>query len=350
MKTNTQNPEPNTMQSESDVDRIGERMERPLHVLVTGGAGFIGSHIVDAYVQAGHRVTVVDNLSTGTTANLNPRAKFFQTDIRSTTLDAIFRHGRFDVINHQAAHIDLRRSVTDPWHDAEVNILGTLNLLECACRYGVKRIIFASTGGAIYGDGVPYPTPESHPTRPLSPYGVAKLAGEHYLQYYQAVHGLRPVILRYANVYGPRQDPHGEAGVVAIFIGRLLRGDPSVIFGDGGQTRDFVFVGDVARANLLAFDYLKADSGDSGPLVVNIGTGQERTVNELFRLLTTFRPRAPEPIYGPPKPGEQRRSAIDPSHAKRTLGWEPLVPLEEGLRETWKWFEERTSVPPTKSP
>jgi len=316
---------------------------KPLHILVTGGGGFIGSHVVDAFLRAGHRVTVVDNLSTGRMANLNTRAQFFPADIRSATLDAIFQQGRFDVVNHHAAHIDLRRSVTHPWHDAEVNILGTLNLLECARRFGVKRVIFASTGGAIYGEQVIYPTSESDPAHPQSPYGVAKLTVEHYLHYYQAVHGLRPVILRYANVYGPRQDPYGEAGVVAIFAERLLQGDRPVIFGDGQQTRDFVFVGDVVRANLLALDYLKDDSGGLGPLVMNIGTGKERSVNELFSLLATFLSSTPEPIYAPPKPGEQRRSAIDPSYAKRIFGWEPLVPLEEGLRETWDWFKERSA-------
>ncbi len=316
---------------------------KPLHILVTGGGGFIGSHVVDAYLRAGHRVTVVDNLSTGRMANLNARAEFFKTDIRSATLDAIFQQDRFDAINHHAAHIDLRRSVIHPWHDAEVNILGTLNLLECARRYGVKRVIFASTGGAIYGEQVIYPASESHPAQPQSPYGVAKLAIEHYLHYYHAVHNLRSVVLRYANVYGPRQDPYGEAGVVAIFIERLLKGDRPVINGDGEQTRDFVFAEDVERANLLAIDYLKNDAGGLGPLVMNIGTGQERSVNELFSLLATFLSSAPEPIYAPQKPGEQRRSAIDPSYAKRILGWEPLVPLEEGLRETWDWFKERSA-------
>ncbi|MFQ5804610.1 MAG: NAD-dependent epimerase/dehydratase family protein [Candidatus Methylomirabilales bacterium] len=315
---------------------------QPLHILVTGGAGFVGSHVVDEYHRMGHRVTVVDNLSTGRMANLNARAQFFPADIRSASLETIFQQGRFDIVNHHAAHIDLRRSVADPWHDAEVNILGTLNLLECARRFGVKRVIFASTGGAFYGDGVPYPTPESHAARPLSPYGVAKLTVEHYLRYYQGVHNLCSVVLRYANVYGPRQDPYGEAGVVAIFIERLLKGDPPVIHGDGHQTRDFVFVGDVVRANLLALDYLKEDSVDSDALVVNIGTGQELSVNGLFHRLKTFQPSAPEPIYGPRKSGEQRRSAIDPSYAKRTLGWEALVPLEEGLRKTWDWFKERS--------
>ncbi len=322
--------------------QIMNAKSRPLHILVTGGGGFIGSHVVDTYLRAGHRVSVIDNLSTGRMANLDARAQFFQADIRSATLDAIFRQGRFDLINHHAAHIDLRRSLADPWHDAEVNILGTVNLLECACRHGAKRVIFASTGGAIYGDHAPCPTPESHPPHPMSPYGVAKLTVEHYLHYYQAVRDLRPVVLRYANVYGPRQDPHGEAGVVAIFIGRLLHEDQPVIFGDGGQTRDFVFVGDVARANLLALDYLMKDSGDSGALVVNVGTGHELSVNELYRMLQKFTPNGLEATYAPPKPGEQRRSAIDPSHAKRTLGWEPLVSLEKGLGETWEWFEEQT--------
>ena len=312
----------------------------PLNILLTGGGGFIGSHVADAYLRAGHRVTVVDNLSTGKMANLNKRAQFFQADIRSATLDTIVRQFRFDVINHHAAHIDLRHSVTNPWHDAEVNILGTLNLLECACRYGIKRVIFASTGGAIYGDQGPYPTPESCPARPVSPYGVAKLTGEHYLHYYQTVHQLRAVALRYANVYGPRQDPRGEAGVVAIFIHRLLNGERPTIFGDGLQTRDFVFVGDVVRANLLALDYLNENSGDSDPLVVNVGTGQELSVNELFCLLKKFRSSVPEAIYAPPKPGEQRRSALDPSRAKRTLGWERVVPLEVGLKETWDWFRD----------
>jgi UDP-glucose 4-epimerase len=310
----------------------------PLHVLVTGGAGFIGSHVVDAYLYAGYRVTVVDSLASGRMTNLDARVQFFQDDIRSASLDAIFRQGRFDLINHQAAHIDLRRSVEFPWHDAEVNILGTLNLLEYACRYGVKQIIYASTGGAIYGNSGPYPTPESHPAHPLSPYGVAKLTVEHYLQYYQAVHGLRSVTLRYGNVYGPRQDPHGEAGVVAIFIGRLLYGDQPVIFGDGGQTRDFVFVGDVARANVLALDHLMKDAGDAGALVVNVGTGHELSVNELYGMLKKITPNGLEATYAPPKPGEQRRSAIDPSLAKRTLDWEPVVPLEKGLKETWDWF------------
>lgn len=312
----------------------------PLQILVTGGAGFIGSQVVDAYLQAGHRVIVVDNLASGKMANLNKRAQFFQADIRSAVLDAIFQGCRVDVVNHHAAQIDLRRSVTAPLYDAEVNILGTLNLLECACRSGVKSFIFASTGGAIYGDQAPYPTPEVYPPRPLSPYGIAKLTGEHYLHYYQAVHGLQAVVLRYANVYGPRQDPSGEAGVIAIFIQRLLRGESPTIFGDGHQTRDFVFVGDVVHANHLALSYLMESSGNGGPLVVNVGTGQELSVNQLYRLLKSLLPSVPEPIYAPRKPGEQRRSALDPSQAKRILGWEPLVSLQEGLRETWRWFQE----------
>jgi UDP-glucose 4-epimerase len=312
-----------------------------LHILVTGGAGFIGSHVVNAYCRKGHRVTVVDNLSTGRREHLDRRATFFQVDLRGANLEDIFRHSQIDVINHHAAHIDLRRSVTDPWHDAEVNILGTLNLLECARRHRVQCVIFASTGGAIYGENGCTPTPESQPARPQSPYGVAKLAVEQYLHYYQTVHALRSVVLRYANVYGPRQDPQGEAGVVAIFIDRLLRGERPVINGDGRQTRDFVFVGDVVRANLLALEYLTAVSKNRGTLVVNIGTGHELSVNALLSQLKCFRSDPPETIHAPPKLGEQRRSAIDPSYAKRMLGWEPLISLEDGLRRTWEWFMER---------
>ncbi len=309
-----------------------------LRVLVTGGAGFIGSHIVDAYVQAGHRVAVVDNLTTGRRDNVNSRAQFLCADIRDPSMDRVFQRGQFDVVNHQAAQIDLRRSVADPTHDAEVNIVGTLNLLECARRHGVRSVIVASTGGAIYGDHTIYPTPESEAAHPQSPYGVAKLAIEHYLYYYRSVHGLRSVVLRYANVYGPRQDPCGEAGVVAIFIKRLLAGDRPIINGDGGQTRDFVFVDDVVQANLLALEYLFNGPGEAGPLVVNIGTGEEVSVNSLSALLTHFLPRPPTPLYSPAKPGEQRRSAINPSYAKQIMGWEPRVGLEEGLRKTWNWF------------
>lgn len=321
--------------------------EESLRILVTGGAGFIGSHIVDAYVQVGHHVTVFDNLATGSRDNVNGRAEFIYGDIRDASLGDVFRRGRFDVVNQHAAQIDLRRSVADPAHDAEVNIVGTVNLLECARRHGVRGVIFASTGGAIYGDQTIYPTPEGQAAHPQSPYGVAKLAIEHYLYYYRAVHGLRSVVLRYANVYGPRQDPFGEAGVVAIFIQRLLTGDVPIINGDGDQTRDFVFVEDVVRANLLALDYLKDDSEDLAQLVVNIGTGEEVSVNKLFALLSLFLSRPPEPIYGLPKAGEQRRSVIDPSYAKRTLGWEALVALEDGLGQTWEWFKKRSDFPRT---
>lgn len=310
-----------------------------LRVLVTGGAGFIGSHVIDAYLRAGHSVTVVDNLTTGRRDNVNGRAEFVLADIRDPNLDRLFERGRFDVLNHHAAQIDLRRSVADPSHDAAINIVGTLNLLESACRHGVKSVIFASTGGAMYGDREPPPNSEAHPARPLSPYGVAKLAGELYLQYYRVVHAIRAVVLRYANVYGPRQDPHGEAGVVAIFIQRLLAGDRPIINGDGDQTRDLVFVDDVVQANLLALDYLLDGSGEADPLVVNIGTGKEVSINKLFAVLSEFLPSPPTPLYGPAKPGEQRRSVINPSYAKQTMGWEPRVGLEEGLRKTWDWFK-----------
>ena len=227
-----------------------------MRVLVTGGAGFIGSHVVDAYIQAGHEVWVLDDLSRGKREQVNPHARFIRMDLRSPGLGELLAEGNFDCINHHAAQIDVRVSVVDPARDVTINIVGTLNLLEAARAHGIARIIFASTGGAIYGTQRHFPATEQHPTAPLSPYGVSKLAVEHYLEYYRQVHGLRYVVLRYANVYGPRQDPEGEAGVVAIFCGKILRGQRLIIYGDGEQTRDYVYVGDVARANLLALRHL----------------------------------------------------------------------------------------------
>lgn len=227
-----------------------------MRLLVTGGAGFIGSHVVDAYIQAGHEVWVIDDLSRGKREQVNPHARFIRMDLRSPGLGDLLAEGHFDCISHHAAQIDVRVSVVDPARDATINILGTLNLLEAARAHGVSRIIFASTGGAIYGTQRHFPATEQHPTAPLSPYGVSKLSVEHYLEYYRQVHGLQYAVLRYANVYGPRQDPEGEAGVVAIFCGKILRGQRLIIYGDGEQTRDYVYVGDVARANLLALRYL----------------------------------------------------------------------------------------------
>ncbi len=289
------------------------------HVLVTGGAGFIGSHLVDAYLERGWRVSVVDDLSTGDRRNLNPRAEFFEADIRDAPLDEL----RPDVISHHAAQMDVRRSVADPLFDAEINILGSLQLLQKAVQVGVKRFIFASTGGAIYGEPLFAPQTEAHPANPLSPYGCAKLAVEHYMGYFRAVHGLSTVALRYGNVYGPRQNSKGEAGVVAIFIDRLLRGETVTINGDGEQTRDFVYVGDVVAANLAV-----TDSREAGPF--NVGTGVETSVNRLAALLGA------RGVHGVAKAGEQRRSVLDGSR----LGF-GRKPLGEGLAETVAWFSRR---------
>ena len=307
-----------------------------MRILVTGGAGFIGSNIVDAYVAEGHEVTVVDNLSTGRKENLNPHAKFFKIDIGAEDIETIFKQGRFDVVNHHAAQIDVRKSVANPIFDARVNILGLINLLQNCIKYEVKHFIFASTGGAIYGEQETFPASESHPTHPLSPYGVAKLAGEHYLFFYKQIYGLNTTILRYANVYGPRQDPHGEAGVVAIFTQKFLTGEQPVINGDGMQTRDFVYVGDVAKANALALSH-------KGGGIFNIGTGKEITVKQLFRQLADIVGIKAEERYGPAKSGEQKRSVIDFTKANKILGWLPLVSFTEGLNSTVSYFKSKAS-------
>jgi UDP-glucose 4-epimerase len=303
------------------------------NILVTGGAGFIGSHVVDRYVADGHQVTVLDNLSSGKREQVNPAAEFHHLDILDPEVEQVIARGRFDIVNHHAAQIDVRKSVADPLFDARVNILGTLRLLELSRQHGVKRFLFVSSGGATYGEQVQFPATEEHPVHPVSPYGVGKASGEHYAFYYQAVHGLPYVALRYANVYGPRQDPHGEAGVVAIFTGRLLRGEPCTIFGDGRQTRDYVYVGDVVEANALAADLARDLRGP-----FNIGTGIETDVNRLFALIAEAVGRRGEATRGAARPGEQMRSVIDPSKAARVLGWRPRTPLEEGLSRTVAFF------------
>jgi len=304
-----------------------------MKILVTGGAGFIGSHVVDLFIREDYEVVIVDDLSTGKKENLNPEARFYQLDIRDPGLEEIFRMERPDYVNHQAAQIDVRRSVSDPIFDAGVNILGTINLLQNCIKYKVKKVIFASSGGAIYGEQEIFPAPEDHPLRPVSPYGITKLVGEYYLRYYKNIYGLDYVSLRYANVYGPRQDPFGEAGVVAIFIQRMLDGGQPVINGDGEQTRDFVYVEDVARANLLA---LKNNTGED---VFNIGTGVETSVNQIFHILRGILHIDIKELHGPPKKGEQRRSVIDPSRARDMLGWRPHVDLMEGLGLTANFFK-----------
>jgi UDP-glucose 4-epimerase len=300
-------------------------------VLVSGGAGFIGSHVADVFLAAGHEVWALDDLSTGRRDNVGPGVRLVVADIRSPEAARLVEAERFDVLCHLAAQMDVRRSVTDPRFDAEVNVGGLLNLLEAARRAGVRKVVFSSTGGAVYGEQDVFPAPESHPTRPVSPYGVSKAAGELYLGYYRVQYGLASVALRYANVYGPRQNPHGEAGVVAIFSERLLAGEPCTIFGTGRQTRDFVFGHDVARANLLA-----AERDVQGP--INIGTGVETDVNRLHALLARAAGSTAPARYGEAKPGEQLRSSVDPRRAAELLGWKPTVGLEEGLRTTVGWF------------
>jgi UDP-glucose 4-epimerase len=304
-------------------------------VLVTGGAGFIGSHVVDALLDGGHDVVIVDDLSTGHERNLNRAARFTRLDIRDRAAVAeLMARERPEAISHQAAQMDVRRSVADPVFDAQVNVIGLLNLLEEGRRHGLQRVVFASSGGTVYGDGERMPAREGDPTVPLCPYGITKLATENYLHYYAHAYGMRYVALRYANVYGPRQDPKGEAGVVAIFIGQLLRNEGPVINGTGKQTRDYVFVGDVARANLLALQ-----SSFCGPL--NIGTGIEVDVNRLFELLCETTGVEKPMRHGPAKLGEQMRSALDPARARAELGWEPSVSLSEGLARTVAYFRQR---------
>jgi UDP-glucose 4-epimerase len=309
-----------------------------VRIVVSGGAGFIGSHVVDAYVAAGHDVAVLDDLSTGRRENLNPKARFHQVDLRDR--DAVARavaSERPEVVNHHAAQLDVRRSVADPPFDAAVNLVGFLNLLEAAREHGLRRVILASSGGVVYGESTRLPTREEDATEPISPYGVAKLASERYLHFYAHVYGIASVWLRYANVYGPRQNPHGEAGVIAIFSTLLLAGGAPVINGSGSQTRDYVYVGDVVRANLLALE-----SDYAGPL--NIGTGVETDVNRLFALLCDAAGHAPGERHGPAKAGEQLRSVLDPRRAGDELGWRAETPLAEGLRRTVAWFRERRAA------
>jgi UDP-glucose 4-epimerase len=311
--------------------------------LVTGGAGFIGSHVTDILLANGYEVTVIDNLVSGNREQVAKAATFHEMDITEDRAAQLVRESGFDVICHLAAQIDVRKSVADPAYDSHVNIGGTLNLLEAVRQSGKRstRFIFSSTGGAVYGDLVVPPTTEESPKDPQSPYGTAKLSVEYYMGYYARVHSVNVVALRYSNVYGPRQDPHGEAGVVAIFCSRLLDGTPLTIFGDGKQTRDYVYVGDVARANLLAATRPLPAIGALDARAFNIGTGIETDVVELARLLREIAGSSVEAKHAPERPGEQRRSAVDVRKAQRVLGWHPKVPLREGLTETYRYFAER---------
>ena len=303
-----------------------------MRILVTGGAGFIGSHITDRLIAEGHEVGVVDNLSTGKKKNVNREATFYKMDILSPRIERVFKKLRPELISHHVAQMDVRRSVADPLFDAQVNILGLLNILENGVKYGAKRVIFASSGGAIYGDQE-CPASEDHPTRPQSPYGVSKLCGEHYLHYYHKTYGLEYTSLRYANVYGPRQDPFGEAGVVAIFSQRMLRGEQPIINGNGMQTRDYIYVGDVVEAHMATMN---------GTLhgVFNVGTGRETTVNQLFRHIISITGAQVREVHGPERRGEQFRSCLDAGRLHKQADWEPKVPLLDGLKYTVDYFRE----------
>jgi UDP-glucose 4-epimerase len=305
-----------------------------MRILVTGGAGFIGSHVVDAYLKIGHEVGVVDDLSSGRQENVHPQAQFWRVDIRKDDLARVLAEFRPQVINHHAAQMSVAVSVMDPKRDADINVLGSLNLLEAAVRHGVQRIIFASTGGAVYGDLDLIPTPEDVAPQPVSPYGVAKLAVEHYLHAYFIMHGLQAIVLRYSNVYGPRQNPHGEAGVVAIFCQGILDDRELTVNGDGGQTRDYIHVSDVVRANILATE---TTATQMVPML-NIGTGLESSVNDILHLLRAVAGKPVRWRHGPPRPGEQRRSVLACRVAKDRLGWEATTHLQEGLAQTYQWF------------
>lgn len=307
--------------------------------LVTGGAGFIGSHIVEAYLAAGWEVTALDDLSRGKAAQVPAGVPLVVADIRSDLARSTVATGKFDVLNHHAAQIDVRFSVDRPAADADINIAGFVNLLDGAAQGGVSRVVFASSGGVVYGDPDVIPTPESAPKRPVSPYGVSKLSGEHYLRALGALHGFEGVALRYANVCGPRQDPKSEAGVVSIFVSRLLAGQPLSVFGDGKQTRDYVSVRDVARANVLASSVPLAGGVDHDTRAFNIATGIERTVLELAEAAGRVTGRTPELRMEAARPGEILRSALDVTKAADVLGWRPEIAFDDGLAMLMEWFK-----------
>jgi UDP-glucose 4-epimerase len=308
-------------------------------VLVTGGAGFIGSHIAEAYLRDGWEVVVLDDLSRGHEANVPKGARFVRADIRSPEARRTVATGRFDVVNHHAAQIDVRVSVDRPAFDSDINVVGFVNLLEGAGEGGVKRVIFASSGGVVYGDPETIPTPEIAPKMPISPYGVSKLAGEYYMRALAALRGFEGIAMRYANVFGPRQDPKSEAGVVSIFVSRLLAKQPLSVFGDGRQTRDYVFVRDVSRANVLASTSTAPMNGDFDAPAFNIATSIQRSVLDLASSVGDVMAQKPKLEFAPPRPGELLRSALDVSKAKRVLGWSPQYKFEDGLRELVEWFK-----------
>lgn len=313
-----------------------------MKIVVTGGAGFIGSQVADAYLALGHEVLIIDNLSTGDRRNLNPRAVFHEVDLRSPEAAKIVEAFRPQVLNLHGAQIDVRKSVTDVRFDADVNIAGTLNLVEAGRKGGaLERVVYAASGGSMYGDSAVMPTPETEPPAGVSPYAVSKFTGELYLNCFRALYGLHYVALRYANVYGPRQNLHGEAGVVAIFAERLLRGERCTIYGDGGQTRDFVFVGDVVRANSLALT-TKYVGG------VNIATSTETDVNQVYALLAKGLGVSTPALHAPERLGEQRRSVLANGKAREVLGWVPETNVAQGMAETIRWYRDSrtTALPP----
>jgi UDP-glucose 4-epimerase len=315
-----------------------------MRILVTGGAGFIGSNVADRYLADGHEVAILDDLSSGLRANLPARARFFEADVRdAATVQHVFAEFRPEILNHHAAQIDVRKSVDAPVFDAEVNVLGTLNLLQAATAAGTRKVIYASTGGALYGEGRELPATEEHPINPESPYGASKHAVEHYLYLYRLNRGLDYTILRYPNVFGPRQNPHGEAGVNAIFIGLLCEGKRPTIFGDGSAVRDYLYVGDVVEANALALDKGRGET-------VNLGWGKGVSVNEIFHALARLLDVHEEPIYAAARPGEVQRIYLDASRAHRVLGWTPRVRFEEGLRRTVAWYRESQAAPARRLP
>jgi len=303
-----------------------------MKILVSGGAGFIGSNIVDAYIDQGHEVTIVDDLSTGKKGQADRRARLVVMDIRDPNISTLFTESRFEMVNHHAAQIDVRKSVQDPFFDASVNILGTLRLLECCRAYGVRKFIFSSSGGTIYGECPEQPAREEDPSRPESPYGFSKAAAERYIRFYGDVYRLPYTILRYANVYGPRQDPHGEAGVVAIFAGKLVAKQPVTIYGDGKQERDYVFVSDIVQANLSALTKGENDT-------FNIGTGVPTSVNRLYEIMAGLSKGTKPAVYAPARTGELARSVLNADRAKKLLGWKPGHTLESGLAETYRFFQ-----------
>jgi UDP-glucose 4-epimerase len=306
-----------------------------VNILVTGGAGFIGSHIVDAYITAGHHVIVIDNLSSGELRFLNPKAKFYKMDILDPKVPEVLKSEEINAINHHAAQISVSKSITDPLLDANVNIIGTLQLLQSAISLKIEKFIFASTGGGMYGEQIFFPASEEHPCQPLSPYGISKLCAENYLRFFNTQYGLSTTVLRYSNVFGPHQNPHGEAGVVAIFCEKLVKDQKPVICGDGEQTRDFISVRDIVQANLIALDGTCTGT-------FNVGTGKETSINSLTECLMGISGKNISADHGSARNGEQRRSVIDHKKFHESFGWKPEVSLEQGLVETYAFFQNQT--------